>query len=98
MTGGQVEGHRDACVDQAGPVSNGGAMEGIRRTVFRGDHTPAGGAVEAGNGADEGSAATCQAQWTILAKGSSMMSLAPASRRSGINTLMSDLGTTVSTA
>ena len=37
-------------------------------------------------------------QWTILAIGSSMMSVAPWSRRAGIRMLMSALGTTVSTA
>ena len=37
-------------------------------------------------------------QWTILARASSMMSVAPRSFRAGMSTLISDLGTTVSTA
>jgi len=37
-------------------------------------------------------------QWTIFAMGSSMMSVAPRSLRAGIKMLMSDLGTTASTA
>lgn len=39
-----------------------------------------------------------RAQWTILAIGSSMMSVAPRSFSSGISTLISDFGTTASTA
>ena len=39
-----------------------------------------------------------RAQWTILAIGSSMMSVAPASFRAGIRMLISDFATTVSTA
>ena len=95
---GQVEGHRDAGLDHAAPVGNRRAVERVWGPVFSFHHAPAGGCVKAGNRAGEGSAAGGQAQWTILASGSSMMSLAPASRRSGINTLMSVLGTTVSTA
>lgn len=41
---------------------------------------------------------TGSAQWTILAIGNSMMSVAPRSLRAGISVLISDLGTTVSTA
>ena len=37
-------------------------------------------------------------QWTILASGSSMMSLAPASLSAGISVLIVSLATTVSTA
>jgi hypothetical protein len=37
-------------------------------------------------------------QWTILASGSSMMSVAPASLSAGMSVLITDLATTVSTA
>ena len=37
-------------------------------------------------------------QWTILARGSSRMSVAPLSRSAGMRVLMTALGTTVSTA
>lgn len=73
-------------------------MERVFRTVVGNDHAPASRVVEARHPTGERNSRLRQAQWTILARGSSIMSLAPASHRSGIKTLMSALGTTVSTA
>ena len=93
-----MEGHRYAGGNCAGPIGNGSAVERVFVAVPSANHPPSGRLIEAGHRAGEGSAAGGLAQWTILASGSSMMSLAPASRSSGIKTLMSTLGTTVSTA
>ena len=93
-----MERHRGPRLDCAGPIGNGGAVERVFDAAARRDHSPAGGVVEARNPAGKRGPEPRQAQWTILASGSPMMSLAPASRNSGIKTLMSTLGTTVSTA
>lgn len=79
--------HRDG----AGAVGDAGAVEGITPTVL-GLHLaqPPGGV--------KGNDDTAVDQCTILAMGSSMMSVAPWSLRAGIRVLMSALGTTVSTA
>ena len=58
----------------------------------------AGVVVECGDGAESDRACGHVSQWTILDSGSSMMSVAPASDSAGIRTLISFLGTTVSTA
>lgn len=93
-----MERNRDSRLDRSASIGNGRAVERVVGTAVRGDHPPAGCIVEAGHAASQRNDPGSQAQWTILASGSSMMSLAPASHRSGIKMLMSALGTTVSTA
>ena len=66
---------------------------GYSAAVVGADHTEAAGVVER-----HATTRRIAHQWTIFDSGSSMMSVAPASFSAGINTLISVLGTTVSTA
>src|SRR3954451_9207293 len=76
-------------LDRAGAVADRRAVERVGPAVIRRDRAQPGGIVEPGDDAG---------QWMILASGSSMMSVAPASFRAGINVLIVAFGTTVSTA
>lgn len=89
VAGDDVERHRRVDLDGPRPVGNGRAMEEELAAFVRPHGAVAGVAVERGDRA---------VQWTILAMASSTMSLAPASFSAGMRVLMSDLGTTVSTA
>ena len=80
--------------DGAGTVGDGGAVERVatRAVAFDLDLADAPVLVERDDPSAHGG------QWTIFAIGSSMIPLAPASLSAGMSTLMSLLGTTVSTA
>ena len=88
--GDDLEGDGGADLDRAGAVGDGRAVERIGRAVSAvTTPSPRG---------SSNSVTVASHQWTILASGSSMMSLAPASFRAGMRVLMSVLATTVSTA
>lgn len=72
-----------------------GAMEGVPPAVVIVHFPEADGDVKR---SDHAGTAGGAGQWTILASDNSMMSVAPWSLRAGISVLMSDFGTTVSTA
>ena len=74
----------------AGPVEQGRAVERVRPC-----RRPS--IVPSPRGSSKATTVPVH-QWTILASGSSMMSLAPASLRAGIRVLIVSLATTVSTA
>ena len=76
-------------LDGSGPVEQGRAVERKRPAVRLDGAEPA--------WLVEGDDLTVH-QWTILARGTSMMSLAPASLRAGMRVLMVSFATTVSTA
>src|ERR687897_756318 len=78
--------------DTTRPVRDSGGMEQERCPVVGFDLSPAARFVE---GTDR---AAPSRQWTILAIGSSMMSVAPRSLSAGMSVLISALETTVSTA
>ena len=87
--GAHLEGDGRSQLDGSGPVEQGRAVERKRPAVGLDGAEPA--------WLVEGDDLTVH-QWTILARGTSMMSLAPASLRAGISVLMVAFATTVSTA
>ena len=107
-----LEGHHGARLDVTGAVGDGRAVEGdpVAGPVLDDPEaprvvelatSPTSGQRPAGTGPAVPSpmvGSDAIVQWTILARASSMMSVAPRSLRAGISTLISDLGTTVSTA
>ena len=112
VTGGHLDGHQGPDGDGPGAVGYGGAVEGEAATLAVHHHPDAPGFVELADPADQGNVAgggkvddpapggghRRQPQWTILDRASSMMSVAPRSLSAGIRVLISDFGTTVSTA
>ena len=96
MSGAKLEGHRSAGGNRARSIGDLGAVE---EPAFASRLHPADAAflVELGDAPVDGMRIP-HPQCTILEMGSSMMSVAPWSFRAGMSVLMSDLGTTVSTA
>ena len=94
MAGHDADPHGDAGLDHPGPVGDRGAVEEQISPVF-GANGPEPRVLVEG---DNDSVQLWPGQWTILASGTSMMSVAPWSFRAGIKVLICALGATVSTA
>ena len=97
MTGNHLEGNPGSWLDRTASISDLRAVEPVAPAIGGNHLAETGSVVEAVDRScargDSG-----HDQCTIFEMGSSMMSVAPRSDRAGINVLMVDLGTTVSTA
>jgi hypothetical protein len=107
VTGPDDEDDGGADVDVTAAVAYGRAVEGVAAAVVTEDGAEAPGIVEVGDDPGPGRSGTgrgghfgrpVEGQWTILDRGSSMMSVAPLSFSAGMRMFTSALGTTVSTA